>query len=84
MLSAALQHACPGVRAAGLELVAAAAKALGPADCYVYLLPRVLPVLKSAPADLSSLDTLLLLLKPGGSACMPQTLIKSHALLRIL
>ena len=65
MLLALLQHSCPGVRAAGLELVAAIAAALGPADCYVYLLPCVLPALKSAPADLSSMGTLLLLLKPG-------------------
>ena len=65
MLPALLQHSCPGVRAAGLELTAAIATALGPADCYVYLLPRLLPVLKSAPADLASLDTLVLLSKPG-------------------
>ena len=65
MLSALLQHASAGVRAAGLELVAAVAGALGTADCYAHLLPRVLPVLKSAPAVLGSLDTLLLLLKPG-------------------
>ena len=60
-----LLHSSPGVRAAALQLVAALAAALNPADGFAYLLPQLLPALSAAPADLTSVNSLLRLLKAG-------------------
>ena len=65
ILPGLLLHSSPGVRAAALQLVAAMAVALNPADGYAYLLPQALPALTAAPADLASVGSLLQLLKPG-------------------
>ena len=86
ILPGLLLHSSAGVRAAALQLVAAMAGALDPADGFAYLLPQALPALTAAPADLASVSSLLQLLKPGASSlvCFLRVCLRMSDACRVL